>query len=115
LLGLFTVLPKFWISPGGPIYWDETAQFALLQNTIWEGRLFLFTPLLPIGTFYPGLQGAAATIHWLTGLSPWDSALTLIAVVHCLVPVRSASPAGSPSVGGGGRRSLRRQSKFRLL
>jgi hypothetical protein len=88
LLGLFTLLPAFWISPTGPSGFDETAQFALLQNVISAGRLFQFTPLLPIGTFYPGLESAAATIHWLTGLSPWVSALTLIAVVHCLIPVQ---------------------------
>ena len=88
LLGLFAVLPKFLMSPGGPIGFDETAQFALLRNVISSGRLFQHTPLLPIGTFYPGLESAAATIHWLTGLSPWDSALTLIAVVHCLLPVQ---------------------------
>ncbi|MBV9207592.1 MAG: hypothetical protein JO037_19825 [Actinobacteria bacterium] len=88
LLGLFTVLPSFWMSPGGPSGFDETAQFALLRNSISAGRLFQHTPLLPIGTFYPGLQSAAATIHWLTGLSSWDSALTLLAVVHCLLPVQ---------------------------
>jgi len=88
LLGLFTVLPKFWMSPGGPIYFDETAHFALLRNVISAGRLFQHTPLLPIGTFYPGLESATAAIHWLTGLSPWDSALALIAVVHCLLPVQ---------------------------
>jgi hypothetical protein len=87
-LGLFTVLPKFWMSPGGPIYFDETAHFALLRNVISAGRLFQHTPLLPIGTFYPGLESATAAIHSLTGLSPWDSALTLIAVVHCLLPVQ---------------------------
>lgn len=100
-LGLFTVLPKFLMSPGGPIYWDETAHFALLQNVISSGRLFQFTPLLPIGTQYPGLESAAATIHWLTGLSPWDSALTLVAVAHCLLPVQiyylaRALPVPSP-------------------
>ena len=88
LFGLFTVLPSFWMSPNGPSGFDETAQFALLRNVISSGRLFQHTPLLPIGTFYPGLQSAAAAIHWLTGLSPWDSALTLIAVVHCLLPVQ---------------------------
>jgi hypothetical protein len=88
LLGLFTLLPTFWMSTSGPSGFDETAQFALLRNVISEGRLFQHTPLLPIGTFYPGLQSAAATIHLLTGLSPWDSALTLIAVVHCLLPVQ---------------------------
>jgi hypothetical protein len=88
LLGLFTVLPKFWMSQGGPIYFDETAHFALLRNVISAGRLFQQTPLLPIGTYYPGLESAAATIHWLTGLSPWDSALALIAVAHCLLPVQ---------------------------
>ena len=88
VFGLFTVLPSFWMSSGGPSGFDETAQFALLRNVISSGRLFQHTPLLPIGTFYPGLQSAAATIHWLTGLSPWDSALTLIAVVHCLLPVQ---------------------------
>jgi hypothetical protein len=87
-LGLFTMLPTFWLNPGGPSGFDATAQFALLQNVISAGRLFQHTPLLPIGTFYPGLQSAAATIHWLTGLSLWDSALTLIAVVHCLLPVQ---------------------------
>jgi hypothetical protein len=88
LLGLFTLLPTFWWSPGGPLGFDGTAQFALLRNVISAGRLFQHTPLLPIGTYYPGLQSAAATIHWLTGLSPWDSALVLIAVVHCLLPVQ---------------------------
>jgi hypothetical protein len=88
LLGLFTVLPAFWMSWAGPSGFDEIAQFALLRNVISTGHLFQHTPLLPIGTFYPGLQSAAATIHWLTGLSPWASALTLIAVVHCLLPVQ---------------------------
>ena len=88
LFGLLTVLPTFWTSPSGPSGFDEIAQFALLRNVISAGRLFQHTPLLPIGTYYPGLQSAAATIHWLTGLSPWDSALTLIAVVHCLLPVQ---------------------------
>ena len=88
LFGLFTLLPSFWMSPGGPSDFDETAHFALLRNVISSGRLFQHTPLLPIGTFYPGLESASATIHWLTGLSPWDSALTLIAVVHCLIPVQ---------------------------
>ncbi len=88
LLGLFALLPKFLMSLGGPLYYDEVAHFALLQNVISAGRLFQHTPLLPIGTVYPGLESAAATIHWLTGLPPWDSALTLIAVVHCLLPVQ---------------------------
>lgn len=88
LLGVFTLLPKFWVSTGGPVYFDETAQFAQLRNVISAGHLFQHTPLLPIGTYYPGLQSAAAAIHWLTGLSPWASALTLIAVVHCLLPVQ---------------------------
>jgi hypothetical protein len=88
LLGLFTLLPKFWMSPGGPIYFDETAHFALLRNVISSGRLFQHTPLLPIGTYYPGMESVAATIHWLTGLSPWDSALTLIAVAHGLLLVQ---------------------------
>src|SRR5215467_2525832 len=88
LLGVFTLLPAFWLSAGGPNGFDETAQFALLWNVMSSGRLFHHTPLLPIGTFYPGLQSAAAAIHWLTGLPLWDSALTLIAVVHCLLPVQ---------------------------
>jgi hypothetical protein len=88
LLGLFTVLPKFWMSPGGPIYYDEIAHFALLRNVVSAGGLFRYTPLLPIGASYPGLESMAATIHWLTGLSLWDSALILITVVHVLVLVQ---------------------------
>lgn len=88
LLGLFTLLPKFWMSQGGPLYFDEIAHFALLRNVVSAGRLFQHTPLLPIATYYPGLESAAAAIHWLTGLSLWDSGLTLIAVVHCLLPVQ---------------------------
>ena len=119
LFGLFTVLPTFWMTPGGPVYFDEIAQFSLLQNVISAGRLFQHTPLLPIGTFYPGLESAAATIHWLTGLSPWGSALTLIAVVHCLLPVQVYYLARALPVphrwAVAGRPGLRRQSKFRLL
>ncbi len=88
LLGLFTVLPSFLMSPGGPSGFDAIAHFALLRNVISAGHLYQHTPLLPIGTFYPGLESAAGAIHWLTGLSPWDSALTLIAVIHCLLPVQ---------------------------
>ena len=88
ILGLFTVLPKFLMSPSAPIYFDEIAHFALLRNVISGGQLFRFTPLLPIGTFYPGMESVTASIHWLTGLSPWDSALTLIAVVHSLLLIQ---------------------------
>lgn len=88
VLGLFTVLPKFWMSPSAPIYFDEIAHFALLQNVISGGTLFQHTPLLPIGTYYPGMESVAASIHWLTGLSPWNSAMTLIAAVHSLLLVQ---------------------------
>jgi len=87
-LGLFTLLPKFWMSPDGPIYFDETAHFALLRNVVSSGKLFQHTPLLPIGTYYPGMESVAATIHWLTGISQWHSALTLIAVAHGLLLVQ---------------------------
>jgi hypothetical protein len=86
-LGLFTLLPKFYMSPNGPIYFDETAHFALLRNIISAGKLFQHTPLLPIGTDYPGMESMAAAIHWLTGMSPWDSALTVVAVAHGLLLV----------------------------
>jgi len=88
LLGLFTLLPTFWMSTGGPTSFDETAHFALLRNVVSAGRLFQHTPLLPIASHYPGLESAAAAIHWLTGLSLWESALTLIAIVHCLLTVQ---------------------------
>ena len=88
LLGAFTLLPAFLMSPGGPSGFDETAHFALLQNVISAGGLFQHTPLVPIATYYPGLESVAAAIHWLTGLSPWVSARTLIAVAHCLLPVQ---------------------------
>jgi hypothetical protein len=88
VLGLFTVLPKFWMSRNGPIYFDESAHYALLRDVISSGHLFQYSPLLPIGTFYPGMESVAATIHWLTGMSAWDSALTLVAVVHSLLLVQ---------------------------
>src|SRR5215469_629961 len=87
-LGLFTLVPAFWMSAGGPISFDENAHFALLRHVVSGGRLFQRTPLLPIATYYPGLESAAAATHWLTGLSLWDSALTLIAVVHSLFAVQ---------------------------
>jgi hypothetical protein len=87
-LGLFTVLPKFWMSRNGPIYYDETAHWALLKGVVAHGRLFQSTPLLPIGQAYPGMESVAATIHWVSGLSAWHSALLLIAVAHLLLPVQ---------------------------
>jgi hypothetical protein len=88
LLGLFTMLPAFLLNPGGPSGFDEIAHVAQLRNVISSGRLFQHTPLLPIATYYPGLESAAAAIHWLTGLSPWASARILIAMAHCLLPVQ---------------------------
>ena len=37
LLGLFTVLPKFLMSPDNPIYFDETAHYSLLLSIIGAG------------------------------------------------------------------------------
>lgn len=88
VLGVFTLLPKFLMSPNNPIYFDETAHYSLLLNVISTGRLFRYTPFLPIGTDYPGLESMGAAIHALTGLTPWHSALTLIAVVHCLLLIQ---------------------------
>ncbi len=86
VLGAFTFLPKLLMSPSGPIYYDETAHFQLLRETISSGMLFRHTSLLPIGTYYPGLESATAAVHFVSGASPWISALIVLAIAHCLVP-----------------------------
>jgi len=87
LLGIITFVPKFVMSPTRPIYFDETAHFQLLRHVVEHGTLFQYTPLLPIGTDYPGLQAVAATIHLVTGASDWQSALITVGGSHVCVPL----------------------------
>lgn len=87
LLGIITFVPKFVMSPTRPIYFDETAHFQLLRHVVEHGALFQHTPLLPIGTYYPGLQAVAASVHLVTGLTDWQSALVTVGLAHCGVPL----------------------------
>jgi len=87
LLGIVTFVPKFVMSPTRPIYFDETAHFQLLRHVVEHGTLFQNTPLLPIGTDYPGLQAVAAAIRLVTGVSDWQSALITVGLAHICVPL----------------------------
>lgn len=82
-----TALPKLLMSTGGPIYFDEVAHFQLLRETLHHGALFQYTPLLPIGTHFPGLEACAAAIALISGLSPWHAAELLVILAHLLVPL----------------------------
>ena len=106
-LGLFTVLPKFLMSPNNPIYFDETAHFSLLQSTISAGQTL---PVLAVAAYRDLLSGhgercgddplADRPLRVGFGADPACRGALPAPGPDLL---HSACAPSAPSVGGGGR------------
>ena len=84
---MITAIPKLLESMNGPNYFDEKAHFHELRSVIATGHLFQPNSLVPIAARFPGIEAATAAVHFLSGLSAWQSALLIVFIAHCLGPL----------------------------
>ena len=70
-----------------PLYfanYDEFTHWRTAYDIAASGHLFQFNPLLPISSYYPGLEIATNALSSLTGLSIFDAGITLIGLTRLL-------------------------------
>jgi hypothetical protein len=82
VLGMALYFAKFLQYPLYFAYSDEFAHWRTVLDIAASGHLFRENPLLPISSFYPGLEIAASAISSLTGLSVFGSGIVLLSVVR---------------------------------
>lgn len=80
--GLFTYLPKFLRSPGRPVLFDEIAHWAQAERLFETGDLFRANPAVGVLPSFPGLHTLVAGLRHLTGLTTWQTAIVLVALLH---------------------------------
>ena len=85
--GIVTFIPKFIMSIGGPVYYDEFGHLRHANDLLHNGNLFNVDPYLSIVRFFPGLSVVTVVLHDVTGLSMWHSGQVLVLAAHCSVLV----------------------------
>jgi hypothetical protein len=80
--GLFLSLPKLLRNPRQPVFYDELAHWSQVERLHETGELFRPNPAVRVLPSYPGLHTVTDGVRQLTGLSTWQSALLLLAVLH---------------------------------
>jgi len=83
--GVITMLPKFLMSPNGPVFFDEFGHIRHANDIVASGHLDVPSAYLPILRVYPGLEVLTAWLHDLTGVSTWHVGQALVLVAHCAV------------------------------
>lgn len=81
VLGIALYFVKFLQYPLYFAYYDEFLHVRTAQDIVTSGHLFQKNPLLPISSFYPGLEIVVSTLSSLTGLSLFATGIMLIGVV----------------------------------
>jgi hypothetical protein len=82
LLGIALYFAKFLQYPLYFTYYDEFLHWRTAQDIAISGHLFHENPLLPISSFYPGLEIVTSALSSLTGLSLFVSGIVVIGVVR---------------------------------
>jgi hypothetical protein len=78
----FTFLPKLLRNPSAPLFHDEIAHWRQATNLAANGRLFQPDPLIGIIGRFPGLHILVASVSDATGLTVWQSAVTVLVGAH---------------------------------
>jgi hypothetical protein len=81
-VGLFNYLPKFLRTPQSPLFHDELAHWRQAELIYKTGRLFLPDPTVYISQYFPGLHTLTVALRYLTGLSTFQVATVILAVLH---------------------------------
>jgi hypothetical protein len=66
-------------------YYDEFSHVQTAQSIAATGHLFYLNPILPISSFYPGLEIATNALSSLTGLSIFVTGIVLIGVARLVI------------------------------
>jgi hypothetical protein len=75
-VGLYLV--KVAHSPIGFTFPDEFAQWRNVEDVLSTGHLFASNPLLPVTTFYPGLQSVTSAVSETAGIAPFFAGLLVL-------------------------------------
>lgn len=86
-VGLYNCLPKFLRTPQSPLFHDELAHWRQSELVYKLGHVFLPSPTVDMSQFYPGLQSATVAVRELSGLSTFQIATMLIAVLHIIAVI----------------------------
>lgn len=79
---LFTYLPKLLRNPSQALFHDEIAHWRQSANLAVTGHLFQPDPLIGIIGKFPGLHIVVASISDVTGLTVWQSSVTVLVLAH---------------------------------
>ena len=85
VLSMMLYFVKFLQYPLYFTYFDEFTHWRTAQDIIATGHLFQENPLLPISSYYPGLEIVTTAISSLTGLSLFASGILLIGVARLVL------------------------------
>ena len=85
MLGLLLYLVKYLQYPLAFANYDEFSHFRIALDILESGHLFHPSPVLPVGSFYPGLKIVTTTISHLTGLSIFAAGTIVIGVAKMLI------------------------------
>lgn len=85
VVGMALYVVKVVRDPIGFTYPDEFLHAHNLLEILRSGRLFGENPLLPVTSFYPGLESVAAAVRSLSGLSPFTAALVVIGAARLVM------------------------------
>lgn len=81
--GAITMLPKFLMSPNGPVFFDEFGHIRHANDIVASGHVNVASSYLPILRVYPGLEVLTAWLHNLTGVSTWHVGQAVVLLAHC--------------------------------
>src|SRR5438270_7507233 len=80
VLGMALYLAKYLQYPLYFTYHDEFAHWRTAHDIAASGHLFQGNPIIPISSFYPGLEIATSALSSLTGLSLFAAGIVVIGV-----------------------------------
>lgn len=81
--GAVTMLPKYLMSPNGPVFFDEFGHIRHANDIVASGHVNVASAYLPILRVYPGLEVLTAWLHNMTGVSTWHVGQAIVLVAHC--------------------------------
>ncbi len=84
-LGLSLYLVKVMHSPFMFTFSDELLHFRNAENILQSGRLFGANTILPVSTYYPGLETVTTAIASLSGLNLFLSGLLVIGISRLVI------------------------------
>lgn len=87
LLGIGVYLIKVLHSPNRLVFFDELLLWRGTDNIIISGKLFQYHPTLPVSAYYPGLPITTFSLHTISGLSLFASAIIIIGVARVIMEI----------------------------